>query len=253
MIEKTKQLRGLTLAAGCVAIVLSALLCGCESKEDRKKRAEAYWHEAWRAYNQGDWADAIPAWKKYVDLEPDYDYSLAYYMMGCTYLRLDQHAEAIAAWKKYIDVNPDSSRAYYRMGHSHEVLKQYPEARAALKKAKEAIHKRIIAIKTYNLRTSSKLRTYLSQMFDPIGGMYKSRENAQGQRQSGSSYFGVAIDSRSDAEKWWEKNRHKSPEEIRQMIRDWYVEREVSFGFKDAKQKEHILRRIEQDFSSRSY
>ncbi|MGD9126721.1 MAG: hypothetical protein PVH19_05015 [Planctomycetia bacterium] len=92
----------------------------------------------------------------------------------------------------------------------------------------------------------------MSDIFDPIGTMYKARENAKGKTLMGYSYFDLAFHSKAQAEKWWKESKHKSVEEIQKMIRDWNVERETSFGFKDKKQKKSILDDIEQRYANRN-
>ena len=92
-------------------------------------------------------------------------------------------------------------------------------------------------------------RMAVSEMFDPIGVMYKSRTNAKGETLMGYSYFDVAFATRPQAEKWWKENQRKSLEQIREMIRDWHIEREITFGFHDDEERKSILDQIDQRFS----
>ena len=46
-----------------------------------------------------------------------------------------------------------------------------------------------------------------------------------------------------------EEAQYKSLTEIRVLIRDWYIERETSFGFDNDEQKNHILKSIDINFT----
>lgn len=89
----------------------------------------------------------------------------------------------------------------------------------------------------------------LNNMFDPIGMMYKSRRNAKGEHLMGTSFFSQLCISKSDAKTWWEKHRHKSMPEIRELVKAWHIQRETSFGFIDDEQKKMVLTGIEERFS----
>lgn len=97
-------------------------------------------------------------------------------------------------------------------------------------------------------------RMAVAEMFDPTDRwvIYKIRENAEGETQINNHYFWETLSTRSDGEKWWEQNRHKTTDEIREMIRNWYLNRETAFGFKDEKQKKSILDAINRGFSQRT-
>ena len=59
------------------------------------------------SFQQGDYATAIDAFEKCVDLDPTY--ADAYACLGETYMWLGQHAPAIEAFRKALRINPDVS------------------------------------------------------------------------------------------------------------------------------------------------
>ena len=159
MSKQLKQLRVLTVAIGCGTIVLSAFLCGCESKMERTYREAKFHHAADRpevaiaackkciaikpdhadayylmgnAYQKPEqYLEAIAAYKKAIEIKPDY--ADAYFNMAITYYNSDKHQEAIAVCKKLIAIKPDYGLAYLPMGVAYEELEQYPEAIATYK------------------------------------------------------------------------------------------------------------------------
>ena len=101
----------------------------------------------------------------------------------------------------------------------------------------------------YPLSVGEMCELALTEMLDFVGPRYKTRENDKGETIMGCMYFSTICPSQSAARQWWEKNRDKSLDEIREMIRDWYIERETTCGFQDEKQKESILGLIQRKFS----
>jgi len=79
--------------------------------------------------------------------------------------------------------------------------------------------------------------------------MYKVRNNEKGETLGGRSYFGVHFYPKESASKWWDKHRNKTTKEITNMIKTWYIKREMDFGFEDEEQKSSILGGIERRFS----
>ena len=93
----------------------------------------------------------------------------------------------------------------------------------------------------------------IAEMFDPIRGMYKSRENGEGKILMGASYFSTEFYPTTKASIWWSKHQNKTPEKIRRMIYDWYINRERTFGFKDDKQKKWIIDEINNRFKRKKH
>jgi tetratricopeptide (TPR) repeat protein len=149
MFEKIRQLRGLTLAAGCLAIVLSVFLCGCESRENREVRednearedtrdsinreAEAYFIQANAHVNAEMYAEAVTIYKKAIAIEANY--AAAHRNMGDAYQGLEQYTDAVTAYKKAAALNPKDARAHFSVGDVCQRLNQYSAAVAAYKKS----------------------------------------------------------------------------------------------------------------------
>ena len=97
-------------AAGCGVIVLVAFLCGCNSDKDSvDTEAGAYFKQGFDHANADRYADAIIAYKKAVEIKPDF--SDAYYNMGLVYETLRQDPDAVAAYKMYIVFEPTGPSA----------------------------------------------------------------------------------------------------------------------------------------------
>jgi hypothetical protein len=83
-----------------------------------------------------------------------------------------------------------------------------------------------------------------------VGGPgYLFRHNSKGETLTYPDYFGTVFYPPENAAKWWEKNRDKSVEQIREMIRDWQIERETAFGFENEQQKKEILKNLEDGYA----
>ena len=118
---------------------------------------------------------------------------------------------------------------------------------ALLDNLERKLHRPLLtAHRPYTKRPLLMIFTYI---FDPIGMLYKIREDAKGQKVSGLTYFEGHFQTKQKAETWWKQNQKKSDDEIRIMIRDWYITRETKLGFKDDKQKQEILGKIKRRFA----
>jgi len=97
-------------AVGCGVIILVACLCGCNSDKDSvDTEAGAYFKQGLDHANADRYADAVIAYKKAVDIKPDF--ADAYYNMGLAYETLRQDPDAVAAYKMYIVFEPTGSFA----------------------------------------------------------------------------------------------------------------------------------------------
>ncbi len=70
--------------------------------------------------------------------------------MGAAYNKLTEYQQAINAYKKAIEIKPDYSDAYYNMGVAYNNLKEYQQAISACKKAIEIEPELINHSKTTN-------------------------------------------------------------------------------------------------------
>jgi tetratricopeptide (TPR) repeat protein len=80
----------------------------------------------------GKYNEALEAYKKAVNIQPDAD---AYYNMGNIYLKQGKHKMAIGEYKKTVMLSPKHAGAYKKMGDAHSNLKTYIHAVKAYKKA----------------------------------------------------------------------------------------------------------------------
>ncbi len=107
-----------------------------EVKEKLQKNpddVDALYHLADLYDRNGQYAEAIDAYKKVIKLKPDMGY--AYFKMGTAYDRLNQPAEAINALKKAIKYMPNYAASYNNLGIAYGKLNRFNEEIAALKKA----------------------------------------------------------------------------------------------------------------------
>ncbi len=72
------------------------------------------------------------------------------YNMGNAYKNLTEYQQAIIAYKKAIEIKPDYSDAYYNMGDVYNILKEFQQAISAYKKAIEIEPELINHSKTTN-------------------------------------------------------------------------------------------------------
>ncbi|MDP3013840.1 MAG: tetratricopeptide repeat protein, partial [Candidatus Subteraquimicrobiales bacterium] len=84
-------------------------------------------------YETGEYAKAINAYKKVIELDPENTFALL--MLGFAYFNLGQYPEAISAFSLYIEARPDDPYAHYRLGRAYYENKQYDSAKSALLKA----------------------------------------------------------------------------------------------------------------------
>ncbi|ABA21175.1 serine/threonine protein kinase with TPR repeats [Trichormus variabilis ATCC 29413] len=77
--------------------------------------------------------DALSAYKKAVDIRPDY--APAWYGKGKTLFRLKQYQDALTAYDKAIQIQPDYVEAWSGRGFSLQSLQRYAEAIASFDKA----------------------------------------------------------------------------------------------------------------------
>jgi len=108
MAGKLKQLRVLTLVAGCGVIVLSAFLCGCNSQKDGDADGNAT--------TKKDDADGNAAAKKN-DADKLAD---AHNTKAIAYLKKGRYSDAIAACKKAIAIKSDYAQLLDRQSVNPE-------------------------------------------------------------------------------------------------------------------------------------
>ena len=77
----------------------------------------------------GRFDEAVAAYKKAVELNPNFSWS--YHCLGDVLLKLEKWEEAVAAYKKAVELNPDFSWSYHNLGDALLKLRQWEEAAAA--------------------------------------------------------------------------------------------------------------------------
>ncbi|MEG4500840.1 tetratricopeptide repeat protein [Microcoleus sp. F10-C6] len=77
----------------------------------------------------GRFDEAVAAYKKAIELNPDFSWS--YHSLGDVFLKLEKWEEAVAAYKKAVELNPDFSWSYHNLGDALLKLRRWEEAAAA--------------------------------------------------------------------------------------------------------------------------
>ncbi|VVH65658.1 TPR domain protein, putative component of TonB system [uncultured Gammaproteobacteria bacterium] len=116
------------------AIDLWKYFIGRASYEDDKKSIlVGYFNLGYSYDKEGYHKKAIGAFKKAIEIKPDYHE--AYYNKGSVYIKLKEYQKAIVAFKKAIKIKPDFYEACTNMGGAYSKLKKYREAIKAYEKA----------------------------------------------------------------------------------------------------------------------
>ena len=77
----------------------------------------------------GKFEEAVTAYQKAVELNPDFSWS--YHSLGDVLQQLERWEEAVAAYRKAVELNPDFSWSYHNLGDVLLKLEQWEEAAAA--------------------------------------------------------------------------------------------------------------------------
>lgn len=118
--------------------------------QDNPKDADLWYHLADLYDRNGQYSEAIDAYKKVIELKPDMGY--AHFKMGTAYDRLNKPNEAIAALEKATKLMPDYAVAYNNLGVAYGKLGRIKDEITVLKKAVELRPK--YAAARYNLGIS---------------------------------------------------------------------------------------------------
>ncbi len=97
--------------------------------------ADAYYNIGIALRKQGKLDEAIAAYQKAIEIDPDY--ADAYYNIGIALRKQGKLDEAIAAYQKAIEIDPDYAKAYYNIGIALRKQGKLEEAIAAYQKAIE--------------------------------------------------------------------------------------------------------------------
>ncbi len=101
--------------------------------EAHPEDADAWFHLASLYESNGQYAEAIDAYKKVAKLKPSQGY--VYVKMGTAYDQIGKPREAVEAFKKAVHYMPGFAVAYNNLGIAYGKLGRHNEEIAALKKA----------------------------------------------------------------------------------------------------------------------
>lgn len=105
---------------GCVILAGLVVGFGCATRTGppsagNVEKARVYYEQGVSLTQEERFRDALSAFKKAVDLYPEY--GDAYYNMGIAYHRLDRIEDAIGAYQKAIDIDPKDVTARNNLGN----------------------------------------------------------------------------------------------------------------------------------------
>ena len=84
-------------------------------------------------YDQGRWQEAIKAFERAAQVEPEYQ--LAYFALGITYSRLEFWEKALASFAKAVALSPHHAESYLGLGVAYTVLGRNNDALEVCSKA----------------------------------------------------------------------------------------------------------------------
>lgn len=104
------------------------------AKEIARDRSEDFFQKGMTEFNEGDFKDAVIAFKKAVDENPK-DY-MSYYALGQSYEKLNKTNEAEAAYEEVVKIKSDYLPAREALGLLYFHQKKIQEAEMHLKEAR---------------------------------------------------------------------------------------------------------------------
>jgi tetratricopeptide (TPR) repeat protein len=119
-------------------IFMATMVIGvCAQDQGAPNEAERLMSVAKAAQEQGQYDDAIRAYRQVVVLSKDSpkNAALAYYNAGVLYLRFKKYEDAVNAFRQSILLDPNSAEANNNLGEALGALKQYPAAVTAFQRA----------------------------------------------------------------------------------------------------------------------
>ena len=107
-----------------------------QAKEDLKAHPFVLYFKLGVYYfYSGKFTDAIGAFKKAIDLKPDF--AEAYHNIGVSYHEMGNVEESIGYFEKSVDVNKEYLRGYFSLGLAYYETKEYAKALEAFNKLTE--------------------------------------------------------------------------------------------------------------------
>jgi len=103
----------------CVAALFMSVSC-------KDFRAKANLKHGLEFDEEGDHLEAIAAYKRAIELKPDYEE--AWFDLGMSYFTLSNYEEAAAAFEKTLELREDFRNAHLFLGMTYQYLERYNEA-----------------------------------------------------------------------------------------------------------------------------
>lgn len=176
--------------AALIAVILFILLKGNNDRsiaaQQPQKDAAQMFQFASELYNNGNYMEAIPLYKKIIDI--DLQFYSAYINLGHSYLKLGIYNEAIKTFEKTFSLNNHDFRTYYGLGLTYYTMEDYNKAYINLKQAYKLNPKNgaVISylINTYNAIGLSNEAITLAQ-----SSLLTDQSNSHHYRKMALAYF----------------------------------------------------------------
>ncbi len=145
--------------------------------------AEEYYERGNALYDQGKFKEAVAAYRKAVQLNPNY--LNAYVGLGNALDDSGNPKDAIATYMKAISLKPDEAIIYYNLGITQNRLKDYEAAIVAFRKATE--------LDPSMLGAYINLGNTLDDMSQPEAAIEVYQQVLKRDPDNASAYFNMAI------------------------------------------------------------
>lgn len=141
-VEQKKQENSPDISASSAEFrkAVSDLVTDDKKSTERRRKANQktvwdYLREGNRLYDEKKFNQAVEAYTKAIELNPEY--ATSYNNRGFTYKNLKEFDKALADLNRAIDLNPDYVNAYYNLGNTYKALGDYDKALADYSRAIE--------------------------------------------------------------------------------------------------------------------
>jgi tetratricopeptide (TPR) repeat protein len=129
--------------------------------EDTATEESLYQQAAMQAHQQGEllreqgrWQDAIAAYRRAIELFPDFSWS--HHNLADCYKKVEQWADAAVAYQSAIELNPDFIWSYYSLGEAFEHQANWQAAAQA--------YRQVLKLDAHNSQTPPRLVTVLRKL-----------------------------------------------------------------------------------------
>lgn len=122
-----------TLAVLFISIASSTIAQVPPTRSRQRSDAQVYFDKADSLGQEGQYKEAIEAYKKGLSLNPNSAYY--YNQLSAAHSKLNQDIEAVEAAKKALEIEPNDAYSYARLGFHYHRLQKYDEAIKAYNQA----------------------------------------------------------------------------------------------------------------------